>query len=238
MLLSPLHAQQNQRPPLQGGITDEVINPDFRRPLDILYRIDQLAGSIVGLVSLIGADLHNHGTSASVHQTMDGEIAELEKYKRSGKYGRIAEQYNPCIQMALSAEPHIIKAWEAEKEAYRLRITGTASRLKALRDLTTREDRIAWDLQRAATECVGNIEAKQPWNNPPGGQPPGGNNNPNSPSNPPRRGGTRDSGQTAMSPLHRARAFGFWMNHAGRVLHKFSTVASLAMRRCSITPPM
>ena len=39
----------------------------------------------------------------------------------------------------------------------------------------------------------------------------------------------RDSGQTAMSPLHRARAFGFWMNHVGSILHKlhkFSTVAS------------
>ena len=48
----------------------------------------------------------------------------------------------------------------------------------------------------------------------------------------------RDSGQTAMSPPHRARAFGVWMNHVGSILHRFSTVASLAMLGCSITPRM
>ena len=29
-----------------------------------------------------------------------------------------------------------------------------------------------------------------------------------------------------MSPLHRARAFGLWMNQVGSTLHKFSTFAS------------
>ncbi|QOY90353.1 toxin glutamine deamidase domain-containing protein [Paludibaculum fermentans] len=195
LLLSPLHAQ-NPRPPLQGGVSEEVINPDYRTRLDNQLRIGQLAGDIVGRVSLIGAELHNNGTSTAVHQIIDQEMTELEKYKRSGQYGRIAEQYNPCIQTAFSAEPHLIKAWEAEKEIDRLRVThtGTNGRVQALVDLYNRESRAAGDLLQSAAECVRSVESKQPWNNPPAGQPPGGNNSPDSPSRPPLRGGAADNG--------------------------------------------
>jgi len=168
----PLIAQQGQSPqssqgPTLKGSVEQDVNPRYHTKPDTEAHISQLVGDIIQQVSLT--------TEKGPPPKFADDVGEYDRYKATKKYGRVAKQYDGCVDKAKEAELHEQKAKEAEAEydVLRKQLYGRPSpRLRELLATINREEKAAGDRLKEAADCLKSTPAENNIYNQRGSGPP------------------------------------------------------------------